>query len=61
MRAGTTHKDIRQLAMRQFVADHQLVCFKCRQPEVVKWAKTGTTQRPQGPYQWAVCVDCVQS
>jgi hypothetical protein len=44
----------RQTAMADFVAKHDLSCFKCSRSKG-PWAKTGVSDR--GP--WAICVECV--
>jgi hypothetical protein len=46
---------LRQDAMLEFVARHDLACFKCGTYEG-EWAKTGVSGR--GP--WAICVNCVR-
>ena len=45
----------RQTAMADYVAKHDLACFKCGTREG-EWAKTGRSGR--GP--WAICVNCVR-
>jgi len=45
----------RQTAMADFVAKHDLSCFKCRRSEG-PWGKTGVSGH--GP--WAICVSCVR-
>ena len=47
---------LRQEAMAEYVAKHELACFKCgtRQGE---WAKTGRSR--SGP--WAICANCVRA
>ena len=45
----------RQTAMAEFVAKHELACFKCKSADG-PWAKTGVSRR--GP--WAICVECVR-
>ena len=46
----------RQTAMAEFVAKHELACFKCKGTEG-PWAKTGVNTL--GP--WAICTACVLS
>jgi hypothetical protein len=46
----------RQTAMAEFVAKHELACFKCKRNEG-PWAKTGVSGH--GP--WAICMACVRS
>jgi hypothetical protein len=46
---------LRRTAMAEYVATHDLACFKCGAREA-EWAKTGRTGR--GP--WAICVNCVR-
>ena len=46
---------LRQTAMAEYVAKHELACFKCGTREG-EWAKTGRNRR--GP--WAICADCVR-
>ena len=46
----------RQTAMAEFVAKHELACFKCRGTEG-PWAKTGVS----GSGPWAICTACVGS
>jgi hypothetical protein len=47
---------LREEAMAEYVAKHDLVCFKCGTREA-EWAKTGRSGR--GP--WAICVNCVRA
>jgi hypothetical protein len=47
---------LRQTAMADYVAKHELACFKCSRTEG-EWAKTGLSSR--GP--WVICLDCVRS
>jgi hypothetical protein len=44
----------RQTALADFVAKHDVSCFKCGRSDG-PWAKTGVSRR--GP--WAICVECV--
>jgi hypothetical protein len=46
---------LRQTAMAEFDARHDLACFKCGTREA-EWARTGVSRR--GP--WTICVDCVR-
>lgn len=46
---------LRQDAVAEYVAKHELACFKCGTREG-EWAKTGRSGR--GP--WAICADCVR-
>jgi len=46
---------LRQTAMADFVAKHEIGCFKCGAREA-EWAKTGVGGR--GP--WAICLNCVR-
>jgi hypothetical protein len=46
---------LRQTAMAEYVARHDLACFKCGTREG-EWAKTGVSGR--GP--WAICANCVR-
>jgi len=46
----------RQVALSEFVAKHDLACFKCGSTEG-PWAKTGVSNR--GPS--AICTACVSS
>ena len=47
---------LRQTALVDFVARHDLACFRCGTREGM-WAKTGVSGR--GP--WAICVSCVRA
>jgi hypothetical protein len=47
---------VRQTAMVEFVARHDLACFKCG-TRVGEWAKTGVSARGGA---WAICVNCVR-
>ena len=57
-----TPRDTRKQAMRrqdalaEYVAKHDLACFKCGTREG-EWAKTGRSAR--GP--WAICANCVRT
>jgi hypothetical protein len=46
---------LRQTAMADFVASHDLACFKCGTREG-EWAKTGVS----GGGPWAICANCVR-
>lgn len=51
--AGVRGRAARQAALAEFVAKHEIACFKCG-AEKAEWAKTGISRR--GP--WAICVQC---
>jgi hypothetical protein len=50
---GARRSAARQAALAEFVAKHEIACFKCG-AEKAEWAKTGISRR--GP--WAICVEC---
>lgn len=53
--ASRKQQDQRQKALAEFVAKHDLSCFKCGSSDG-PWAKTGIGKSGL----WAICVECTK-